>query len=216
MRDALLIAFIVGAAILLLWIARRLAAAEDWVDRVGATHATLYSHLAEYAFWACRHLLAIRIRGERRRRFIAALAALTLFMVVVTPALFAGSAIHSTLVRGEADAIALGVIIWSAVVELPGLPARLGLHFGDDGIPVLAIVFVISALDAIVCGVALSNLLEGSFVKSMLTGVGLVAIGDLLSVLLGLATAAALPRPLSDPCPCLGLPAHDPPDEEGD
>lgn len=214
MRDALLIAFIIGAAVLLLWIARRLADAEDWVDRVNVTHATLYSHLAEYAFWVCKHLLALRVPGERRRRFIAALAALTLFMVVVAPALFAGSAIQSTLVRGETEAIALGVIIWSAVVELPSLPARLDLHFGDGTIPVLAIVFVVSALDAIVCGVALSHLLEDSFVKSMLTGIGLVAIGDLLSVLLGLAAAAALPRPLSDPCPCLGPPPRDPPDEE--
>lgn len=207
--DLLLLAGIPLFAMLLVWISRRLAAAEDWINRISRTHATLYSRLAEYAFWTASNLLTtIGKAGERRRRLIATAAAASLFAVIIAPALLAGSAIHSTLVQGDSTAIALGVLIWSAVVEIPGLPARLGLHFGENEvIPVLALVFVISVMDVLVCGLALSHLLDGKLLRSALTGVGLVAVGDLISGLIGLAAAAALPRPLADPCPCWGLPS---------
>lgn len=205
--DLLLVASIVVLAVLLVWIARRLSAAEDWVNRVSSTHATLYSRLAEYAFWTATNLVGtIRNQGERRRRLVATLAAAILFTLVVAPALLAGDAINSTLIAGNTSAIAIGIVVWSAVVEVPGLPARLGLHFGgEEKIPVLAVVFVVSVLDALVCGIALSHLLSGPLMKSALTGAGLIAVGDLISGLLGLAAAAALPRPLADPCPCWGL-----------
>ena len=193
-------ACIVVFASVLVWDAIRLSKYKNWLDRVTKTHATVYSRLAEYGFWAIRHLIAALTDGQDRRlRLRKAAFSAGVFGLVILPILIAAQVASGSEVAEHAVAFAIGTAIWSIVVETPNLPYRV-----QDRVPATRLVplaagaAIVAFLDLAIGVLALAGAASGA-THAFATGAAFVAAGDLVSGLVGLTIAAAASYPLGDP-----------------
>jgi hypothetical protein len=182
-------------------VARALRRAPDWQERLWRSHATVYARLWDLAFWSMHHLhRAISSPGQRCRHLERSLlAAGLLAMVALTPVLALSRLANPDFTR-HGLAIGIGGLVWSAVVESPGMADRIRPLAADiDFTPPVVFAVIVLIADVSVCCLALSGVIEGEPAHSICIGASLVAAADIVSIGIGVV-AAAVPRyPFLDP-----------------
>lgn len=214
--DLLLFVGIPVIGLLLVRDAIRLSRHSNQIARVQETHATLYSRLAEYGFWFLRHIvIGFKQRQGRGARFRRALLSLGAFCLLFAPVLVAAQMANLSAVAHHTVAFAIGTAVWSFIVESPSLPYRIKVHTPTTTLvhPV-AVASIIAALDLTIGAFAIAGAVGGAS-EAFAIGAAFVAVGDLISALIGLTVAAASTYPFKDPDPPPSPPANLDPSSAG-
>ncbi|MFZ1153508.1 MAG: hypothetical protein WAN93_01245 [Solirubrobacteraceae bacterium] len=196
--------WIAGFALLLIAcvsVACALRRAPDWQDRLKRSHATVYERLWELAFWLLRHLRdTLSSAGQRRRHLTRALLAAGLLgALALTPVLALLEMAKPDFVR-HGLAIGIGGLIWTTVVESPGMAERIRKFESEiDFIPSVVFALIVLIADIALCCLALGGVIQGQPASSVCVGASFVAAADIVSMMIGVM-AAAFPRyPFLDP-----------------
>ena len=199
--DLLWIAVLALLVVSALGAASRLRAMPDWQERLKNSHASIYVRLGELAFWLVRHLNGVFFRRGRRLQHLerALVALFFLSITAVTPVLTLALGSNPDFSR-HGLAIGIGALVWTIVVESSAVSDRVRrFSAAVDFFPVLVHILITFLLDAAISCLALSGMIRGEPLASVISGAAFVAAADIVSTLVGVAAAALPSYPLLDP-----------------
>jgi hypothetical protein len=157
--------------------------------------------LWDLAFWSIHHLRrAIAGPGQRYRHLARSLLAAGLLAVVALTPVLALSRLANPDYTRHGLAIGIGGMVWSAVVESPGMADRIRPLAADiDFTPPVVFAVIVLIADVAICCLALSGVIEDEPAHSICIGASMIAAADIVSIAIGIV-AAAIPRyPFLDP-----------------